>query len=234
MIDPAESDLTPPNLPQEPGAQKRLIEAVLFASPQPMNFNELARRLPKDADLQAILTEIEGDYRPRGVNLVRRGDGWAFRTAADMASFLVVEVAKPRKLTRASVETLAIIAYHQPVTRAEIETIRGVAVSKGTLDVLLEAGWIKPGRRREAPGRPVTWISTSLFLDYFGLTTLQDLPGIEELRAAGLLDARPAITALADQMGLLDSLEDDVEPDEPLVIEPEEEPQADLFEAEKI
>ena len=232
MADDSETILPNP-LPQDRAAQKRLIEAVLFASPQPLTIDDLARRLPPDADLLAILTEIEADFRPRGVNLVRRGDVWAFRTAGDLAGFLVVEVTKPRKLTRASVETLAIIAYHQPVTRAEIETIRGVAVSKGTLDVLLEAGWIKPGRRREAPGRPVTWVSTALFLDHFGLASLQDLPGIEELRAAGLLDARPAITALADQMGLLDTL-DDGDEEEPLVIEPEEDTQGDFFEVEKV
>lgn len=223
-------------LPEDTETQKRLIEAVLFASPNAMNADDLARRLPEGADIGGILAGLQAEYRNRGIQLVQRGDIWAFRTAADLVDYLVIEVSKPRKLTRASVETLAIIAYHQPVTRAEIETIRGVAVSKGTLDVLLEAGWIKPGRRREAPGRPLTWVTTSLFLDHFSLADLRDLPGIEELRVAGLLDARPAITALADQMGLLDTLDnsDDSEPEEKLEIEPEDDGQGDFFEDEKV
>jgi len=234
MTDPVPIAAPALTLPTDPVQQKRLIEAVLFASPNAVRLDDLAKRLPEGTDVAALLKELQQDYQSRGINLVVRGDVWAFRTAADLASFLMIEVTKPRKLTRTAVETLAIIAYHQPVTRAEIETIRGVAVSKGALDVLIEAGWIKPGRRRESPGRPLTWITTALFLDHFGLPDLQALPGIEELRAAGLLDARPAITALADQMGLLDALEDEPDAEERLIIDAEEDEQGDLFEEEKV
>lgn len=179
--------------------QCRLVEALLFASAEAVPMTSLRERLPEDADLGAILADLEALYTGRGINLVRRGDAWAFRTAPDLVSALTMQVDQPRKLGRAAIETLAIIAYHQPATRGEIETIRGVAVSRGVIDTLMELGWIKPGRRRESPGRPVTWMTTPLFLDHFGLTGINDLPGLDELRATGLLDARPAVVALADQ-----------------------------------
>ncbi len=154
---------------------------------------------------------MAGQYEDRGVRLVRVGGKWAFRTAPDVAPRLNLQREAERHLSRAAVETLAIVAYHQPVTRAEIEEIRGVAVNRGTLDVFLEAGWIKLGRRRETPGRPVTWVTTEAFLGHFGLETLKDLPGQKELAAAGLLDTRPAVSVYASRAtegALPDSLED--------------------------
>ena len=173
----------------------------------------LARALPEGTKVEPLLEELAGLYANRGVSLVRIGSGYAFRTAADLAHLFAREQTVQKKLTRAAIECLAIVAYHQPVTRAEIEEIRGVALSKGTLDTLLEAGWIKPGARREAPGRPVTWITTPAFLDHFDLVSLSDLPGVKELEVAGLLDKRPAITALNDQER--DGHDGDPEPDEP-------------------
>lgn len=175
----------------------RLVEALLFAATQPLDRGAIAARLPEDADVEAILRQLESDYAERGVNLVKIGSNWAFRTAPDLGARLKLEVEVPRKLSRAAIETLAIIAYHQPVTRAEIEEVRGVALSKGTLENLLEAGWISPGRRRQTPGKPVTWITTEKFLDHFGLATLDDLPGVDELKAAGLLDSRPTMATIA-------------------------------------
>lgn len=175
----------------------RRIEAMLFASAEPLSENVLLSRLPEGADLPSLLEELQGQYANRGVNLVHRGKGWAFRTAADIAPFLTLEREVPRKLSRAAVETLAIVAYQQPVTRAEIEEIRGVALSKGTLDILLEAGWIKPRGRRRVPGRPLTWGTTDAFLDHFGLEGLDSLPGIDELKAAGLLDRRAGVSTIA-------------------------------------
>jgi segregation and condensation protein B len=171
----------------------RLVEALLFASPEPLSEEELARRLGEDIDIAGLLRELSGTYAERGVNLVRLAGGWTFRTAPDLAPNLRSERAVPRKLSRAAVETLAIIAYHQPVTRAEIEAIRGVALARGTLDRLLEAGWVRPRGRRESPGRPLTWATTPAFLAHFGLDGLNELPGIEELRAAGLLEIGPAV-----------------------------------------
>lgn len=173
----------------------RILEAVLFAAAEPVSEARLAARVGDEADIRALLTELQAEFESRGVNLVRVGNAWAFRTAPDLAPVMRVEQTSMRKLSRAAVETLAIIAYHQPVTRAEIEEIRGVSHSKGTLDTLLEAGWIKPGRRRMTPGRPVTWLTTPGFLDHFGLENIKDLPGLDDLRAAGLLDTRPAIQA---------------------------------------
>jgi segregation and condensation protein B len=173
----------------------RLLEAMLFASAEPIPEKTLAKRLPEGADVAVLLRELQATYAERGVNLVHAGKSWAFRTAPDLAQQLNVEVKVPRKLSRAAVEVLAIVAYHQPVTRAEIEEIRGVGLSKGTLDVLFEAGWIQPKGRRQTPGRPVTWGTTDNFLDHFGIEEVGDLPGMEELRAAGLLDAGPAISA---------------------------------------
>ncbi len=182
--------------------QLRLLEALLFASAEPLGPAQLARHLPEEADLDALLEELGQLYANRGVNLVRVGERWAFRTAGDLAPMMRIERKSERKLSRAALETLAIVAYHQPVTRGEIEEIRGVALSKGTLDTLLEAGWVKPKGRRRTPGRPATWGTTESFLDHFGLESLDALPGVAELKAAGLLDTRPAITALGAQ-GLL-------------------------------
>ena len=173
----------------------RLLEAILFASAEALPERVLAQRLPEGTDVAALLEDLQRRYANRGVNLVRAGKTWAFRTAPDLASRLVLETRVSRKLSRAAVETLAIIAYHQPVTRAEIEEIRGVSVHRGTLDVLLEAGWIRLAGRRRTPGRPMTWATADAFLDHFGLEKLSDLPGLEELKAAGLLDSGPAIQA---------------------------------------
>jgi segregation and condensation protein B len=171
----------------------RLLEALLFAAPQPLAEAALAARLGDDADVPHLLRELAGHYAARGINLVRLAGGWTFRTAPDLAPLLASERAVARKLSRAAVETLAIVAYHQPVTRAEIEAIRGVALARGTLDRLLEAGWVRPSGRREAPGRPLNWVTTPQFLAHFGLDSLTELPGLEELRAAGLLDLGPAV-----------------------------------------
>jgi segregation and condensation protein B len=185
----------------------RLIEALLFASAEPLSEKALARHFGEETAVAALLKRLQGDYAGRGVNLVERDGVWAFRTAADLGDRLRIERTQLRKLSRAAVETLAVIAYHQPVSRAEIETIRGVATARGTLDVLIEADWIKPGRRRETPGRPGTWVTTDGFLDHFGLGGLSDLPGVDELKATGLLDKRPAIQTLTQ------SDETDDEPD---------------------
>jgi segregation and condensation protein B len=177
----------------------RLLEAVLFASAEPLTEKVLASRLPEGTDVPGLLTELKDLYANRGVHLMQYEDRWAFRTAPDVAPRLQIEQKVARKLTRAAVETLAIVAYHQPVTRAEIEEIRGVVISKGTLDHLLEADWIKPKGRRQTPGRPVTWVTTESFLEFFGLESTEALPGVEELRAAGLLDARAGISTLGTQ-----------------------------------
>ena len=176
----------------------RILEALLFAATEPLSVQDIIPRLPENMsdDLADCLEMLQKRYDGRGIHLVERGGKWAFRTAEDLAPFLNIEKEEPKKLTNASLETLAIIAYHQPVTRAEIESIRGVAASKGTLDILMEAGWVKPGRRRQVPGRPLTWVTTPQFLDHFGLVELKDLPGMDELKAAGLLDTRPAIEAM--------------------------------------
>ena len=171
----------------------RLLEALLFAAPEPLGEDDLAQRLGDDADVAALLRALAETYAERGVNLVRVAGGWAFRTAPDLAADLRRERAVTRKLSRAAVETLAIIAYHQPVTRAEIEAIRGVALARGSLDRLMEAGWVRPTGRRDSPGRPLNWATTPGFLAHFGLDRVADLPGIEELRAAGLLDIGPAV-----------------------------------------
>src|SRR3954466_89582 len=177
----------------------RLLEALLFATTEPVSEKVLKARLPKGADLPGLLSELAESYANRGVNLTKIEDRWAFRTAPDLSAMLSIERKVNKKLSRAGIETLAIIAYHQPVTRAEIEEIRGVVISKGTLDLLLEIGWIKPAGRRETPGRPVTWATTSAFLEHFGLESTTALPGVDELRAAGLLDARAGISTLATQ-----------------------------------
>ncbi len=171
--------------------QERMVEAILFASAAPMRLAELAGRLPHGCDPAAALEHLSRRYAGRGVALSRIGDAWAFRTAADLAFLMSRETVEARKLSRAAIETLSIVAYHQPVTRAEIEEIRGVGVSRGTLDQLLEMEWIRIGRRRTTPGRPATFATTETFLDHFSLQSARDLPGLRDLRAAGLLDARP-------------------------------------------
>ncbi|MEJ0070209.1 MAG: SMC-Scp complex subunit ScpB [Pseudomonadota bacterium] len=175
----------------------RLVEALLFASAKPLTEEELAERLPADTDIKAALAQLGELYAGRGVALTAVAGGWAIRTAPDLAAALRITVEVPRKLSRAAMEALAIIAYHQPATRAEVEEIRGVALSRGTLDVLLEVGWIKPRGHKQTPGRPALWVTTDEFLIHFGLASVDDLPGVEELKAAGLLDRRPAMTTLA-------------------------------------
>ncbi len=170
--------------------QERMIEAILFASAEPVTLADLAARLPHGSDPAEALVLLRRRYEGRGVHLVRVGDAHAFRTAPDLGHLMHKETIEQRKLSRAAIETLAIVAYHQPVTRAEIEEIRGVAVSRGTVDQLLELDWIRFGRRRMTPGRPVTFVVTEAFLDHFGLSSARDLPGLKELRQAGLLDNR--------------------------------------------
>ncbi len=171
--------------------QERMIEAILFASVTPMTMREIQQRLPHGSDVSEAMVLLRKRYEGRGVQVVKVNDAWAFRTAPDLGFLMQKERVETRKLSRAAIETLAIIAYHQPVTRAEIEEIRGVSVSRGTVDLLMELDWIKLGRRRMTPGRPVTFIVTQEFLDHFGLESQRDLPGIKELRDAGLLDNRP-------------------------------------------
>lgn len=183
-----------PPLPE----QERMVEAILFAAAEPMTPAQIADRLPHGSDARAALELLERRYEGRGVRLVRVGGAYAFRTAPDLGFLMRREARESRKLSRAAIETLAIIAYHQPVTRAEIEEIRGVSVSRGTIDILLELEWIRFGRRRETPGRPVTFVTTQRFLDQFGLASARDLPGLKELRAAGLLEPVPPGLETAD------------------------------------
>jgi segregation and condensation protein B len=168
----------------------RLLEALLFAASAPIDEKTLAARLPEDVDVKQALRDLQMEYAPRGVNLVRINGKWTFRTATDLSWLLTKEAIVPKKLSRAAIETLAVIAYHQPVTRAEVEEIRGVVMSKGTFDVLMETGWIKPRGRRKVPGRPITYGTSEDFLSHFGLEALGDLPGLEELKGSGLLDQR--------------------------------------------
>ena len=183
----------PSNVMALPSADRReklrIIEALLFAAPAPLKESELAKHFGEDEDVKALLEELQGLYAGRGVNVVRVAGKWAFRTADDLSFLLERQAVQQRRLSRAALETLAIIAYHQPVTRAEIEEIRGVSTSKGTIDVLLETGWIKLRGRRRAPGRPVTYGTTEYFLEHFGFEQIQDLPGLSELKGAGLLDS---------------------------------------------
>ena len=195
----------------------RLLEALLFASGEPLDEATLASRLPGDVDVRAVLRRLQTEYAAHGVNLVRVAGKWAFRTANDLAWLLARDVVEPKKLSRAALETLAIIAYHQPVTRAEIEDIRGVTTSKGTIDVLLETGWIRLRGRRKSPGRPVTFGTTETFLSHFGLEAIGDLPGLEELKGAGLLEGGLppgfSVPAPSDRPDLADD-EDPLEPGE--------------------
>ena len=201
------------------GEQERMVEAILFATSEPVTVKELNDRMPHGSDAAEALVYLRKRYEGRGVNVVKVGDAWAIRTAPDLGFLMQKETIETRKLSRAAIETLAIIAYHQPVTRAEIEEIRGVSVSRGTVDQLLEMEWIRFGRRRMTPGRPVTFVVTQDFLDHFGLESARDLPGLKELRAAGLLENRPPPGTLP-QMG-----EGDVDLEEET-----EEGQSELFE----
>ena len=195
----------------------RLIEALLFASAEPLSTKALHERMSlagyEGADVGTALLSLQKDYDGRGVNLIQFDGQWAFRSAADLSEAMTLEREESKKLSRAAMETLAIIAYHQPVTRAEVENIRGVSTHRGTLDVLIEAGWVKPGRRRETPGRPLTWVTTPGFLDHFSIESLMDLPGMDDLKASGLLDRRPAIEAIpgSDDTGDLFSGQDRAE-----------------------
>lgn len=210
---PQVTDVVSPDHPQH----LRLIEALLFAGTQALDEKDLADRLPNDANLPVLLADITELYANRGVNVVKVANGYAFRTAPDLSEKLKIEKPVTRKLSRAAIETLAIIAYHQPVTRTEIEQVRGVGLSKGTLDLLFEQNWIRPMGRRRVPGRPVTWGTTDFFLEHFGLPSLDDLPGHEEMKAAGLLDprAQPPIFRPDEPDLPLEAGEDEV--DEPLV-----------------
>lgn len=200
---------------EERAEELRILEALLFAAEEPLDEKVLAARMPAGVDVRTLLIHLQEDYASRGVNLVRVGGKWSLRTAGDLAWLLTKESVVTRKLSRAAVETLAIVAYHQPVTRAEIEEIRGVTTSKGTLDVLLETGWIRLRGRRKAPGRPVTYGTTEAFLSHFGLDVLGDLPGLDELKGAGLIEgtlpAGFAIPVPSDDP----SLREDEEPLEP-------------------
>ncbi len=186
--------------------QERMVEAMLFASAEPLSTREMQDRMPHGCDAAEAVQLLRKRYEGRGVNVVRVGDMWAVRTAADLGFLMSRETTETRKLSRAAIETLAIIAYHQPCTRAEIEEIRGVSVSRGTVDQLIELEWIRFGRRKMTPGRPVTYVVTPEFLDHFGLETPRDLPGLKELREAGLLDNRPP-------PGMIPGPEDDGEDD---------------------
>jgi segregation and condensation protein B len=177
-------------------ADMRAVEATLFASEHPMTVEQIRAYVGNDVDIAAALEQLTGHYAGRGIELVQRGKNWHFQTAADLAHLLRREREESRKLSRAAVETLAIIAYHEPVSRAEIEAIRGVQISKGTLDVLMEAGWVRPAGRREVPGRPLIYATTPGFLTHFGLASRKDLPGLADLKAAGLLD--PIDEAMGD------------------------------------
>ena len=202
------------------GEAMRIAEALLFASAEPLSAAELAGRLPEGADVDAILRDLAELYAPRGVNLVRVAGKWAFRTAADLSFVLARDVVEQRRLSRAAMETLAIVAYHQPVTRAEIEEIRGVATSKGTLDLLLETGWIRLRGRRKAPGRPVTYGTTPAFLEHFGLDAIEGLPGLEELKGAGFIEGRVPSDFSVPIPSDADALREDEDPLEDDLLQP--------------
>ncbi|MCM2293656.1 SMC-Scp complex subunit ScpB [Allorhizobium sp. BGMRC 0089] len=190
----------------------RIVEALVFASAEPVSEAFLAERLPRGTDIAALMRQLQTEYAPRGVNLLRIDNHWAFRTASDLAFAIRREQTEVRKLSRAALEVLAIIAYHQPVTRAEIEDIRGVQTSKGTLDVLLEAGWVRFRGRRRTPGRPVTFGTTRDFLDHFGLEDIRDLPGVEELKGTGLLTGRIPANFHVPLPGNTEDLSEDEDP----------------------
>jgi len=212
------NDEPAPEVSQEPAARAeelRLLEALLFAAGSPLDEATLKRALPDGVDLKDALARLQTEYSTRGVNLVKVGKKWTFRTAADLSWLLTKNTVETRKLSRAAIETLAIVAYHQPVTRAEIEEIRGVQTATGTLDVLLKTGWIRPRGRRKAPGRPITYGTTEAFLSHFGLEEMGDLPGLDELKGAGLLEGNMP-TGFAVPIPSDDTtLRDDEEPLEP-------------------
>ena len=191
--------------------QERMIEAILFAVKEPITIGEIKTRIPDVENIKEILQSLKKKYQTRGVNVVRVGSGWALRTAKDLGFLMENESFETRKLSRAATETLAIIAYHQPVTRIEIEEIRGVSVSRGTIDQLVELTWVKFGRRRMSPGRPVTYVITETFLDYFGMENVTDLPDLKELRASGLLDSKPPSTEIDEVHDNLDEFENQSE-----------------------
>jgi segregation and condensation protein B len=216
----------------------RLLEAMLFASAEPLDEASLKKKLPEGVDVKTALAELQADYAERGVNLVRINGKWSFRTATDLAWLMTRESTETRRLSRAAIEVLAIIAYHQPVSRAEIEEIRGVVTSKGTLDVLLETGWIRPRGRRKTPGRPLTFGTTEQFLSQFNLEAVNDLPGLDELRGTGLLDSRLpggfTVPTPSDDPALRED-EDPLEPgdlDLALAPAPEPEPQPETAQVE--
>ena len=190
---------------------ERMIEAILFAIKEPITIEELKSRIPDVENIKEILQSLKNKYQTRGVNVVRVGSGWALRTAKDLGFLMENESFETSKLSRAATETLAIIAYHQPVTRIEIEEIRGVSVSRGTIDQLVELAWVKFGRRRMSPGRPVTYVITETFLDYFGMESVTDLPNLKELRASGLLDSKPPSTEIDEAHDSLDEFENQSE-----------------------
>ncbi len=205
-------------LPMDRFELMRLLEAILFGTSEPLSERDLGARMPADADISGMLEELRGQYANRGIHIVQVGTRWAFRTAPDLGRHLRLKKTVQRKMSRAALEMLAIIAYHQPVTRAEIEEIRGVTTSRGTLDILLEAEWIKPRGRRRTPGRPVTWGVSDEFLDHFGLESVKALPGLEELKAAGILDRRPGVGLVAMEEAVMGEADEDepyeaVEPD---------------------
>lgn len=203
----------------------RIVEALLFASAEPLRAVDIAPYLGDGVDVKGLLAALQAEYAGRGVNLVRRGEGWAFRTAEDLGFLLRREEHETRPLSRAALETLSIIAYHQPATRAEIEEVRGVATGKGTLDLLMEAGWVRMRGRRRTPGRPVTYGTTEAFLDHFGLESLSDLPGLDELKGSGLLSGRlpPDMQIPLPFDGALRDDEDPLDPSDPGENEDEEE-----------
>ena len=197
----------------------RMLEALLFAAEEPLDEASLAARMPDGADVTGLLGELSATFENRGVNLAQIGGKWQFRTAPDLRYLLELHRQEPRRLSRAALETLAIIAYHQPITRAEIEEVRGVGLSKGTLDILMEIGWVRPKGRKRVPGRPVTYGTSDGFLEHFGLEDLKSLPGLDELKAAGLLDSEPPAllrpTTSDDdddaQQGTLEGIDSEVE-----------------------
>jgi segregation and condensation protein B len=217
--------------PQARPEELRVLEALLFAASEPLDQATLAKRMPEGVDVKAALAQLQADYATRGVNLVRVANKWTFRTAGDLAWLMSRESTETKKLSRAAIEVLAIVAYHQPVTRAEIEEIRGVVTSKGTLDVLLETGWIKPRGRRKTPGRPLTFGTTDAFLTQFSLETLGDLPGLEELKGTGLLDSRLPTGFTVPSPSDDPTLREDEDPLEPgdldLALAPRAEPEGD-------
>ncbi|MBR0872593.1 SMC-Scp complex subunit ScpB [Bradyrhizobium tropiciagri] len=235
-IDEPEEEVSPMD-PMARPEELRLLEALLFASNEPIDQATLAKRMPDGVDVKAALAQLQAEYAPRGVNLVKVANKWTFRTAGDLAWLMTRESTETRKLSRAAIEVLAIIAYHQPVTRAEIEEIRGVVTSKGTIDVLLETGWIRPRGRRKTPGRPLTFGTTDGFLSQFSLEALGDLPGLEELKGTGLLDSRLptgfSVPSPSDDATLRED-EDPLEPGDTLelLLAPSSEPEEVASEAD--